>query len=352
MTITADRRTRVGQPLTHNRGAPDDEATLHIRCGSDIHQALTMATFTGRFLEFSDPYCQGPVRRLPRPDFLQERAAFIASAYQVDQGEVLDKLAAEYRDLDHVDAFERLVLWFEHDSYDQLILVAVLDALAARAGQQVMELVCVDQVPGVERFIGLGQLDPEQLTTLWKQQRRALTDADFDQARAAWAALRDPDPGALATLARALADDNPILSRALQRHLAELPGVDDGLSLGQRLVLEIVDEQGPMPAGRIYRELMMVREPLPYLGDLMFWHVLADLAQRAPAVIEIQANPDWPQRQVTLTAAGRALLRGEGDYLDGELPRRYVGAVAVDAGSSTPRWCRRTASLAVRATPG
>ena len=76
-----DTRQCVGLPIGTARDAPDDPQTLHVRCGEDIHRALVQAGFAGRFLEFSDPYCQGPVRRLSREAFIAERAAFIDQAY-------------------------------------------------------------------------------------------------------------------------------------------------------------------------------------------------------------------------------------------------------------------------------
>ena len=60
--------------------APDgDRQTLHIRCGSDIRQALRDAGFIGDFLEYSNPYCQGPVP--DSPDLQAIRARFITEAY-------------------------------------------------------------------------------------------------------------------------------------------------------------------------------------------------------------------------------------------------------------------------------
>nr|WP_294503197.1 hypothetical protein [uncultured Rhodopila sp.] len=56
-----------------------DIPTLHIRCGSDIRENLRAAGFTGDFLEYADPICQGPVP--DAPDLLEQRAQFLADAF-------------------------------------------------------------------------------------------------------------------------------------------------------------------------------------------------------------------------------------------------------------------------------
>jgi hypothetical protein len=76
--------------------APDSPATVHIRCGSDIHDALRATGFVGRFLEFSDPYCQGPVAALPLEPFVQSRSAFITRAYHLDEANTLARLNGQY----------------------------------------------------------------------------------------------------------------------------------------------------------------------------------------------------------------------------------------------------------------
>jgi len=69
------------QPQANPGGGEDgDLRTLHIRCGSDIRNGLRRAGFGGAFLEFSDPYCLGPVRN--SGSLLAERAAFLAAAMQ------------------------------------------------------------------------------------------------------------------------------------------------------------------------------------------------------------------------------------------------------------------------------
>ncbi len=58
----------------------------------------------------------------------------------------------------------------------------------------------MDAYPGLTRFIGLGQLSPPALRTLWRQ-RRTVGPAQYRLGAAVWDALRDPSPAALHVLA-------------------------------------------------------------------------------------------------------------------------------------------------------
>ena len=125
--------------------APDgDRPTAHMRCGSDIREGLKEAGFVGDFVEFSDPAWRGP---LPQDGAdLAARAQAIAKACDFPQADVEAKLRREYDDLAAAtDRYARIVLWCEHDSYDQLCLARVLAEFAARRRLPAVELIAIDR---------------------------------------------------------------------------------------------------------------------------------------------------------------------------------------------------------------
>lgn len=323
--------------------APDrDRPTLHVRCGSDIRRPLADAGFSGGFLEYSDPVCQGPVTDGPDP--VPVRARFIAQAYGGEGGftlaSAMEKLRAEEAGLAEAAArYERVVLWMEHDSYDQLVLARCLAHFAGAGAPECLELVSIDRFPGSARFIGLGQLPPEALRLLWRD-RKPVTRAQLDLGRTAWAALKAPDPCALAGVAERGTPDLPDLAKALTRHLCELPSARDGLGLTERLVLELLDEESRTVSG-VFRELMAGREPLPFLGDLMLWAILKDMLRAAVppfAVAPETAEAGWPHHRLEIAPAGREILAGRRDWLDCRPPERWVGGVRIRPGMPCWRW--------------
>jgi hypothetical protein len=136
--------------------APDrDLKTLHIRCGSDIEQTLAKAGFIGDFLEHAIPYCLGPVTTGPGRHELMAR--FLVDAFPDPNGgliyerELQGLRRGEQRLLSTADDYERVVLWMEHDSWDQLVLIRLLAHYANAKRPRVLEMAAADQFPGSQR---------------------------------------------------------------------------------------------------------------------------------------------------------------------------------------------------------
>jgi hypothetical protein len=333
---------RARAAMAAARGAPDaDRVTLHLRCGSDIAATLQDAGFTGTFLEYADPFGQGPVTAAP--DWLAQRARFLTEAYgerrvgsfdaclaQRQQEE--DRLAAAARDA------ERVVLWVEHDSYDQLALIRWLALFAQAGAPRILELVAVNHFPGSTRFIGLGQLPPEAMRLLWAA-RRPVTAAQLALGKETWDALRLPEPHALVAIMRSGTPDLPDLAPALHRHLRELPSTSNGLSLTGQLALEILAEES-RSIGRAFH-VLQERDPLPWLGDLMFLHVVEAMARAREPVFDLGPEPPpeaWHRRRLAITETGREVLRGARDFLALDPPARWVGGVEIRPRAPAWRW--------------
>ncbi|MDR0192529.1 DUF1835 domain-containing protein [Pseudomonas yamanorum] len=310
--------------------ASDEARTTHWRCGSDIAHSLGVAGFKGHFRMLIDPLCMGPVQDLPAEQYKAVRSRYISQVFAMDEPEVSRRHADEYKHLEQLGNAGHSVLWCEADAYDQLFLIRALAGLEQLPEK--LELIEVDRIPGVQRFIGIGQLAPEVLAWLWPQRRRVDEDM-LKLARQAWLAYCDSSPVKLAELAQGNHTALPFLAPALRRQLQELPGVRDGLSLTERLSLHYVDEAGPVAFGRVFAELMGKREPLPYLGDMMFHALMRPLIDGAnPLLIESETQLPWPQRLLALTALGRQVLSGTAYWPDHASQERWIGGVCIRPG--------------------
>lgn len=307
--------------------ASDEARTTHWRCGNDIAHSLQLAGFKGQFRMLADPLCMGPVRDLPRQAFRAMRSAFISQAFAIDAADAARRVDAEYDHLEALASADHSVLWCEADAYDQLFLIRALAGLEQVPRK--LELIEVDRIPGVQRFIGIGQLAPDVLAWLWPQRR--LLDEDAVQlAKQAWSAYCDSSPVRWAQIAHDSHTALPLLAPALLRQLQELPGLHDGLSLTERLALTYLAENGPTPFGRVFAELMAKREPLPFLGDMMFQALLRPLIDGdKPLLTATETHLEWPRQVLALTALGQAVLKGHANWLDHASHVRWVGGVCL-----------------------
>lgn len=331
----AAARDAIAQP---GPAVDADMPTLHVRCGSDIKGELEAARFSGDFLAVWDSFPVGPVT--DAPEWITQRARF-----HVDTGTVhdvdYDACLADLTDADRrlaasAESHSRVVIWTEHDSHDQLSLIRCLAQYARTGPPRVLELISINHFPGARRFIGLGQLPPEAMRLLWN--RREVIDAErLSVGAAAWDALTSADPRALAAIARTRTPVLPHLGPALHRHLQELPSSINGLSQTQSMLLQIL-ARGPASIGDLWRVSQSELEPMPFLGDTMFLHIVNEMGRVHPSVYErTTPEPEHPfSDRLAITQTGREVLHGAIDWLSLQPPLRWLGGVRIDP--ATPNW--------------
>jgi hypothetical protein len=319
-----------------NPGALDaDKRTLHIRCGTDIQHALTVAGFIGDFMPFFDPYVQGPVPQAETLDeFIRIRAGFLEEAYHAT--EAIELLTTDYADLARARDYPRVVLWFEHDSHDQLILARLFQYFSDEAHRpERLEFISVTHFPGVKTFNGIGHLPPEAMRVLWGQFTRVTADR-LVLGKQVWEAVTAPTPEALVALASGDMHALPVMQKALKRHLQELPSTKNGLSLGEQLTLQILADKGPMNAARLFGWYVNHYEPLPYLGDTGYWWTINGLANAQQPAITMDKQGDKPiQWHMELTSIGARLLENQADWITLNGIDRWFGGVKLDSGSGS-----------------
>jgi hypothetical protein len=330
-----------------------DCRTMHVRCGQDIQNELRTAGFHGTFNLHVNPYLQGPVT--DAHDWLEQRARYIVEHFgpymELEYGKVLAEARAEEARLAEASRdYERVVLWLEHDRYDQFVLLRCLAWFAEHGAPRRLELVGPNDFPGATRFVGLGQLPPEALRLLW-QRREALGAEQLTFGRRVWDLFRSADPRPLAAVARDGSKLLPHLASALRRHLQELPSLTNGLACTQELLLRALAERDSWRAGRLVGVVMHERDPLPGLGDIGYDQVLREMAALPePLVLRTgaQATHEWHADELAITAFGRAVLAGKRDALDLPGPERWVGGVRIARGQSNWRWDDRTSTVVWR----
>jgi hypothetical protein len=286
-------------------------------------------------------------------------ARFIADAFPDANGGLvyereLENLARGEERLHHTaEDYDRIVLWAEHDIWDQLFLARMLAHYAKAKWPRVLELITVDEFPGGERFIGLGQLPAEALRLLWST-RKAVTSLQLALGEEVWAAVASDNPQHLAALARSGTPALPIMAPALHRHLRELPSVENGLGRTEHLLLQILSE-GSTTLNRVLlmlttgdplsrsdkRTAERTRDSLRWIGDLGMLHVVNEMLKaEVPPLARTPPSPGerWFRQQLTITDAGLAVLRAERDWHSLKPPERWVGGVHIQPGLRGWRW--------------
>ena len=119
------------------------------------------------------------------------------------------------------ESYDELILWFEHDLFDQLNLIQLLTWIHGRLPtSKMVSLVCVGSFPGHPRFKGLGELTTDELASLLDMRQR-VGESQYLLAERVWQPFREPTPRLWTTCARR----HFSLAVSRRRHQAVSPGI-------------------------------------------------------------------------------------------------------------------------------
>jgi hypothetical protein len=323
---------------------------LHVTNGDCAVRNLQDAGMEGDIIAWRDVLHEGPVPAgLDAAALRAVRAEFLARNGWGDPAAVAAELAARDERLATALGHEPVVLWFEHDLYDQLQLIQVLDAVDGTADVATV-------LP--DRF--LGEMRPAELAALWPA-RTLVRREQVALARLAWDAVRAPEPTAIHALLDTHTAALPHLGAALRRHLEELPAVGDGLGRIEREALEALAAGAPTPVD-VFLAVQRAEEA-PFLGDTWMWTRLHELGRGDARLVQTAAGeplaPPPPrsdadgfvEQVLELTDTGRAVLAGEADRAALLPLDRWIGGMHVIGPAPAWRW-DRSAGRAVSASAG
>lgn len=299
----------------------------------DVAGALLRRSLPGtEVLPWRDVLYDGPV---PFTDSLSElseiRADYLASCGWCTPAQLTRDFSARDRGLGASAMFDRVVLWFEHDLFDQLQLLQILDWFDAALPEPGKLLL-------VQSSSFLGTMTPDEISEL-RASEQPVREEQLALASRAWAAFRSDTPEDWAVLQPSADTSLPFLRPAMLRMLEELPG-PNGLNRTERQMLEPL-QFGTFNPPQLFG-LSQRREEAMFMGDWSFWKLLDGLAQCETPLVEglsgSFAGPDdaaavqtYLKSTVRLTDFGRAVLAGEEDRFEENSIDRWWGGTHLTA---------------------
>jgi hypothetical protein len=306
---------------------------LHVLNGDATRIPLESSGVPGDLIVWADVLHDGPVPDVPPERLRPIRATQLSSEVNEPAPDVLRALERRDAALEGFADYSEVVFWFEHDLYDQLILIRHLDWLSrVDRGRTEFTLICIGAFPGRPNFAGLGELSPPELATLYPQ-RRPVTRQQIELGRYAWGLFRAEGPTELSEwLAVSDTSALPFLAGALHRYLEDFPSTSNGLSRSERQILRAIHDGHETP-GAVFVATQRMEERV-FMGDLTFWSIVRRMAlSRIPLltiVPDVVAMPVADGR-VELTPAGEDVLSGRADHIALNGIDRWMGGTHLTA---------------------
>jgi hypothetical protein len=321
---------------------------LHVLNGDCTEELLRAADIPGTLAVWADLLHEGPVRRnVGSADWKRERALYHSKAGYADATDVLTNYRDWDAELEKWAEHDEVVLWLEHDLFDQLLLMRHLTWFSGRGVPlDKLSLICIGEFPGVRDFHGLGELSSEQLTTLLPTRQR-VTAGQVAAARRAWDAFTATEPGDLEQFVQVESAGLPFLVPALRRMLAEYPSTYNGLSLSEQHALEALATGRRLDVGTLMRALHR-HERFFYMPDGSVANMMHELAGGDDALVMVEGTDPrpTPDDRFAITELGRSVLSGTADAIALRGIDRWIGGVHLHSPENI--WRREQSGAIVR----
>jgi hypothetical protein len=338
---------------------------LHITNGSAITPFLREAGILGLIVPWDDVLHEGPVRAgLNVAAMRDARADFLAGCGWGSRDEIVRSLAARDAALENLQRVDEIVLWFEHDLYDQLQILQILDRLPRDGGPTLTAVPSDDYLIGLKpgpagkhadsagaarshsagaarsHSAGPGFSPGRRFSDLFAA-RREVTSSQRIAARDAWDAFRSEDPRALVDVLQRVTD-LPHLPAALRRHQQQFPSTRNGLSRTEQQALEAIS-RGVTRLDGVFTQANHQSEEAVFMGDAAFLFHLRGLMQGSRPLMRVlnrglSYSPMSLEDEATLTDDGRRVLAGDADRVTLCGIDRWLGGVHLLGRGPTWRW--------------
>ena len=246
-------------------------------------------------------------------DVLSElRARFIASVGWAEFEHAHEKFQQRNDLLKRVVNYEELILFFEHDLYDQLQVLQILDLIANNA--VLPQRVTMAFPPNF-----IAYCEDEELQTAF-ENRKSVDDVVLQVGSEAWDVFTHEDPRRLGDLLKRDLAVLPHLRASLVRLAEEYPNSETELSRTETAILRAVENE-PLKTGPLFRAVQNAEEAA-FMGDWSFMLRLKELSAGVnPLLLRIDegvesvvsgvsGEDDLMRQTFGLSDAGRQVLNG------------------------------------------
>lgn len=312
---------------------------LHIVNGDIVGDKLRKGNVRGDILVWREVYPVGPVfletgelhQRSPRVEYLERTLGIPADDY-------VTNCKSQEQILRNFHKYDEIVLWFEHDLFDQLMLSYLLHWFSNQAlGHTKLNLLCIGDYPGIDLFRGLGQLTSKQLGTLSGTWQR-VGQKELDTGSIIWEAYTSPNIESHVEILEKDTSALPFAHAALELHLSRLPSPINGLGIVEQTILELIRHGVDTPR-KLLKEIGN-RLSVLGMGDLELWYRLRNMSEQPHALIKIpgkKTTPSFENCNLALTEIGEEVVSGLKDWIKVKGIDEWYGGLGLN-GDLVWRW--------------
>ena len=294
---------------------------LNIVNGDVATRMMKKANIHGDFLPWRDFLHEGPVPK----HFSISKLSKLRVNFIHEQGfGSIEKLEEEFNSRDDklksYHKYNKIILWFEHDLYDQLQLIQVLAWFHKNNKEKItITFICTDSY--------LGECSTQEIPKLLRYEH-PITTAHLELATRAWSAFIEPTPLLWFKLFQEKMTLLPFLKDSVKRLLEEYPNTRNGLSRSAHQALLVISRGVENPK-EIFEQCQKY-EKQKFMGNIIFWKILDELIKHELVLSKENG------RTLQITILGQKVLNGEINWLYIKPIERWIGGVNL---TKDNLWC-------------
>jgi hypothetical protein len=301
--------------------------------GDSASSKIEELKLADKVVPWRDILHEGPVEgHMPLAKRSETRAKFIQDFDGGDPSEILKGFKERDKTLFYLNEYSKVELWFEHDLYDQLQLLQILDFAHHNLEQQDFYIVQTNNY--------LGEMDDEAFRAL-PGLAKPVTQEMKAYASKAWHALTQKTPD---NLIRVLDNkDMPFTAPAIRRLVMEYPDSRTGLptSIFNAFTLLL---NGPVRIGKLF-EHMQNCELAKFMGDLSFAKYIDELGtclqpliagenviystSKASGRQNLEQTQNYFRQKIHLTEFGRKVMERDANHVSKNGINRWICGVHI-----------------------
>ena len=289
---------------------------IHIVNGDAVGNKIKQ--IDGEIIVWRVMYDFGPVSSIwSKEEQVKMRASFFEEKLGIPSDFFIQNCEGQEKLLSNIPKSEEVVLWFEHDRFDQTMLMYLITELSSK-GYGDLSMISIDQYPGISPFYGLAQLSSEQLIELLDSKQK-LTREQIHEAITGWKAYTSYYKADIEKWILLEDHSLPFLLNVLKNNNSYFPSKSTGLNEVEYLALSLINKGACL----FYDLFQCIKEKRKNdgLSDLHLAAILNELMNTPFPLLKSDIPlPNYPQpysnAKLELTANGLDVLEGKKNRIE------------------------------------
>ena len=249
---------------------------LHITNGDNFTEKLKTLKLDGDIITWREMLCEG--KTLPdvgSESFWKTRFDFLNKTYNLSKSKFIEFTLKEYRSLCNHKKQDKIVLWFEHNLFCQINMIAVISWLKTHREYAEISLICSGKEDDTDKLYSLNELNNEQLQNLY-EKRTVLSRDDIEYADYVWQLYCSDNPIRLENLTDFGNYQFQYLDDCIKNHLKRFPSISNGLNEIENKLLRIATKQEPATKIKLLDAVLETQNVYGF-GDTQYQRVISNL---------------------------------------------------------------------------